>query len=313
MQPALSIIIPTHERADTLARCLGHIAEQTIADQLEVIVVSDGHDDATTKLSSKHQNVRFIEIQKSQQGTARNGGVDIARAPLVLFIGDDIFLEKHSCEEHLDAHERVKRLAMSGERSAQNDSRPAHRYPLTAILGYTTWDPAIGITPVMRWLESSGWQFGYPLLKTYKHQFVPVNLQHRFTYTSHLSLPTDVARDIRFRKDVSLYGWEDIEWGWRLREAGVRLLFEPDARALHHHHITLPSSLRRMETLGASIVQMEMLVAGFDRLPKGWKRVAYTWAAMLPTMAGRHRKAFLQGMRGSRRTIASVQVKRTMP
>ncbi|TSC57124.1 MAG: family 2 glycosyl transferase [Candidatus Peregrinibacteria bacterium Greene0416_62] len=285
--PLLSVVIPTHERADILARCLHHLALQTIAKDLEVIVVSDGHDEATTQLFEKKDdwrltidNLRFLEIPKSQQGLARNIGVQEANAPTVLFIGDDIFLESHACEIHLKAHQ------------SQIINRQS-----SIVLGYTTWDPAIGITPVMRWLEESGWQFGYPLLKNYEHKPIPSHMQHRFTYTSHISLPTEIATQYPFREDVTLYGWEDIEWGSRLRDAGIPLIFKPDARALHHHHITLESSLRRMEVLGESAVRMEKLLAGFDRLPKGWKCVAYEIAAMLPTMAGRHRRAFLSGIR----------------
>jgi hypothetical protein len=125
-------------------------------------------------------------------------------------------------------------------------------------------------------------------------------MQHRFTYTSHISLPTEIAKKYPFREDVVLYGWEDIEWGARLRDGGVALIFEPDARALHHHHITMESSLKRMETLGASAVRMESLLVGFDRLPRGWKLLRYKIAAMLPTMAGKHRRAFLSGIQNAK-------------
>jgi glycosyltransferase involved in cell wall biosynthesis len=291
-KPSLSIIIPTHERADILARCLHHLATQTIAKELEVIVVSDGHDPKTADLFSEDtrnkkqetNNVQFLEIPKSQQGVARNRGVAVATAPLVMFIGDDIFLEPHACEVHVDIHKKLK----------------AESYELSACLGYTTWDPALGITPVMRWLEKSGWQFGYPLLKNYVHKPIPAHMQHRFTYTSHISLPTETAKKYPFREDVTLYGWEDIEWGARLRDGGVPLVFEPDARALHHHRITMESSLKRMETLGESAVRMGSLFAGFDRLPHGWKLWRYNIAAMFPTMAGKHRRAFLSGIRNAK-------------
>lgn len=281
-KPRLSVVIPTHERADILARCLHHLATQTIAKELEIIIVSDGHDEATEKLCKKNTAVKFFEIGKSQQGVARNHGIQNATAPLTLFVGDDIFLESHACEVHLHAHQ---------SQIANSTSQ--------IVLGYTTWDPAVGITPVMRWLEESGWQFGYPLLKGYEHKPISHDMQHRFTYTSHISLPTDIAKKYPFREDVTLYGWEDIEWGSRLRDAGIPLVFEPDARALHHHQITLESSLRRMEVLGESALRMEKLLSGFDRLPKGWKRIAYKTSAMFPTMAGKHRKAFLMGMKNS--------------
>jgi hypothetical protein len=51
-----------------------------------------------------------------------------------------------------------------------------------------------------------------------------------------------------------------------------------------------------METLGRSAVEIKKIVPGFDRVPTGWKLLAYRIAALFPTMAGRHRRAFLTGV-----------------
>lgn len=273
--PSLSIIIPTHKRPQILQECLKRIDVQTIAKQLEVIVVLDGPDKETSDLLKDFHPSSFIlhhfEIPKSQQGVARNRGVEEATAERVLFIGDDIFLERDACEKHANA--------------------------VGAMLGYTTWDPAVGINNVMLWLEESGWQFGYPLLAPYAHQVIPKQIQARFTYTSNISLPTVLAKQIPFRSDVTLYGWEDIEWGIRLMKQDVPLFYEPDAKALHHHHITLEQSLKRMETLGASAVMIEKIAPDLNVVPKGIKRMLYEAAGMIPTMSGKHRKAFLEGIR----------------
>ena len=146
--PTLSIVIPTHKRAATLRQCLDHLAVQTIAGELEVIVVNDGGDEETREMmratSGKRQAARYFEISKSQQGVARNRGVEKATAPITLFIGDDIFLAPDACEIHLRTHTGIRYSAF-GIRKA------------VATLGFTTWDPSVGITPVMRWLDKTGW------------------------------------------------------------------------------------------------------------------------------------------------------------
>jgi hypothetical protein len=241
--------------------------------------------------------LNYFDIPKSQQGIARNRGVEKAMAPLTLFIGDDMFLAPDACEIHVATHER---LAVSGKRlEKQNDPLAASRYPLAATLGHVTWDPSLDITPAMRWLEQTGWQFGYPMIEQYAGTFVPSDIQHRFTYTSHISLPTEVAKKIPFREDVSLYGWEDILWGMKLRDAGVRLKYEPSARVLHHHRLTMEDSLKRMETLGRSAVLITQLDPSLDRLPRGLKKIAYHLLSLVPTMRGRHAKAFMKGIRSA--------------
>lgn len=285
-KPVLSVVIPTHKRAKLLQIALEHLAVQTIAEQLEVIVVSDGEDAETEQLfddirAGKTElgtlgSIACMTIPKSQQGVARNKGVENATAPLVLFLQDDAFAAPDACEKHVAMHKKY-----DGD---------------IAVLGFTTWDPACDITPVMNWLENTGWQFAYPLLEKYAGTFVPKWIQHRVTYTIHLSIPTHIARSIPFREDVTLYGWEDIEWGERLRDAGTGLVYEPQATVLHHHHLELSDSLKRIETLGRSSAKMKQLDPTFDRYPKGWKRLAYQCLALLPTMRGWHAKAFLKGL-----------------
>lgn len=224
--------------------------------------------------------MHYFAIPKSQQGVARNRGVEKATAPLVLFIGDDAFLAPDACEKHLRVH---------AQSSALNPK------PI-AVLGFTTWDPAVGITPVMRWLEKTGWQFGYPLIQKYAGMFIPETMQERFTYTINISVPTAVAKKYPFNEDVLLYGWEDILWGKQLRDAGVPLFYEPDAKALHHHHVELNDSLERMETLGRSLIQVTAIDPELGRMPRGLKLIAYKLIALTPTMRGRHYRAFLQGL-----------------
>lgn len=288
----LSVIIPTHRRSFILKRTLEHIAAQTTVRELEVIVVSDGEDAQARAMCEQacwDFPLRYEEIPKAHQGVARNHGVRLATGDIVLFIGDDMFLEPEACALHIGTHEGVRKLRASHAEASALAS--------PAVLGFITWDPDCGITPVMRFLERSGWQFGYPKLARYGGRLVPPRMQHWFTYTGHISVATDVARRFPFREDVSLYGWEDVEWGLRLREAGVGLLYEPWAKALHHHHLETDDSLKRLETLGRSAVVMEKLNPALRLTPKGFKKVAYRLLSLLPTFAGTHRAAFLRGLR----------------
>ncbi len=177
--PLLSVIIPTHCRPKILEECLSHLERQTVVGDIEVIIVSDGGDIETADVAKKHasERVMFFSVSPCHQGSARNQGLAHASGKYILYIGDDIFLATDACELHL---------------------KTLREHPDAALLGFITWDPAVGITPVMRWLEQSGWQFGFPKLASYAENFLPKKIQHRFTYTSHFSLSASLARQHLF-------------------------------------------------------------------------------------------------------------------
>ena len=276
--PSLSVVIPTHRRPAILSACLEHLERQTVADRIEAIVVSDGHDPATVEAVTKRTwkiPVTFREIPKAQQGAARNAGTKEATGKTVLFLGDDHLLAPGACEAHLAAHEGHASLA---------------------VLGFTEWDPSVGITPVMEWLDKTGWQFGYAFLAPYAGQRVPEDMQHRFTYAGNLSVAADVARAVPFPEGVAEYGWEDVMFGMELKKRGIGLFYEPGARALHRHRIELEDSLKRMRAIGRTAELFARRNPAFDRRPRGWKLWKYRILSLLPTIRGKHAKALLEGL-----------------
>lgn len=281
----LSIIIATHKRAAILYSCLEHLARQAIAKDLEVIVISDGPDKDTKDVCNKEWSIHVVydEVPKSQQGVARNRGIELATKEYCLFINDDIFLLPNACNAHLTALQQL------------------HTTQPTAVLGFTTWDPALQITKTMQFLEQSGWQFGYPKIAQFAQAYIPSAKQPWFTYSSNISLPTAVAKVHCFATDMQGYGWEDIEWGKRLQMSGVKLWYQPEAMGYHHHHLTLEDSLKRQYTIGKALPGIEQTYPYLAKQPSGLKKLASSIQALLPTLAGKHRKAYLQGIADAKR------------
>jgi glycosyltransferase involved in cell wall biosynthesis len=106
--PALSLVIPTHDRAPLLPRALGSALAQT-CESFEVIVVDDGSRDGTADYLASLADPRLRVLRNAEaQGAAaaRNRGIEIARAPVIAFLDDDDELLPGFFAETLAAHAR---------------------------------------------------------------------------------------------------------------------------------------------------------------------------------------------------------------
>ncbi|MBA3306162.1 MAG: glycosyltransferase family 2 protein [Thermoleophilaceae bacterium] len=88
--PAVSVVVPTRNRADYLAVTLESLAAQRIDVPYEVVVVDDGSSDSTESVAER-AGVAF-KRHDSPRGpnAARNTGIAETTAPLVALVDDDV-------------------------------------------------------------------------------------------------------------------------------------------------------------------------------------------------------------------------------
>ena len=233
--PDVSVIIPTHNRKNILEKCLLRYERQTFpADRFEVIVVDDGSTDDTwsyLRLASGRKGYSLNSFRKENggPGSARNVGFSKAQGEILLVIGDDIFPDENLITEHWKWHT---------ERHAEKN---------VGILGFVTWDEELSPSPLMRWLEM-GYQNAYNLIRHGEQ------VDWRFSYTGNISLKRRFLEETNeyFDERFPPYGYEDVEWGFRLMKRDFHLIYNRNAKGFHHHRITLENSLDRIEKVGES-------------------------------------------------------------
>ncbi len=86
--PAVSVIVPTFNRARYLPESLDSILNQTYRDY-EVIVIDDGSTDETGMEMRRYPQVRYFSQPHAGIGPARNHGVRRARGHLLAFLDSD--------------------------------------------------------------------------------------------------------------------------------------------------------------------------------------------------------------------------------
>ncbi|PZR66075.1 MAG: glycosyl transferase family 2, partial [Solirubrobacterales bacterium] len=86
--PAISVVIPARDAAETLPRALEAVARQEGAPAYEVIVVDDGSRDETAAIAHD-LGARVISADGGGPASARNAGVAEARGGLLAFTDAD--------------------------------------------------------------------------------------------------------------------------------------------------------------------------------------------------------------------------------
>ncbi len=235
--PKLSVVVPTHDRPDLLARLLGALASQTVGSAtFETVVVDDGSRTPVGDLSRLRSEVRVLRHEHSRgPAAARNTGWQAAQGDLIAFTDDDCRPSPRWLEALLEAWNGEEARIVQGrtEPDQQGEAHPLGR--TMEISGPTGLYETCNIAYPRRLLEGTG---GF---------------------------------DERFRRACG----EDVDLGMRASRAGAELAFAPKA-LVHHavHHPPLSALVRHARIWSDAVLTLKlhpelrpMLVGGVF-----WKR-----------------------------------------
>lgn len=227
----LTVAIPTHQRADQLGRCLDRLERQTIApDSFEVLVAVDrpttGHLAVVDRaIGNRMCEVRRVAASKPGASAARNACIKFARGEIILMINDDILAEPTLLSEHAVSH-------------SQNPEEPV------AVLGHVRWADELRRTSFMRWLER-GAQAEYPPQPT-------IEAPWWWFFTTNVSVKRAFLERSGGFDENFFFMYQDTEMAYRLHRMGMRIMYNPAARAEHLHSPTVNEWRERVRRIGAA-------------------------------------------------------------
>ena len=200
--PRVSVVVPSRSRPGSLARCLAALDRQTIASELEILVVQDGTDVDLTPVADE-AGARVVVQERAGPGAARNLGAAEARALFLCFTDDD-------CEP---APDWCERLAAALERG------------VPAVLGRTL-------------NADDGDRFGATSQLVVNALAADSRRRRRpFGPSSNFACRRDVFLQVPFEPAYRFAGG-DRAWCRRMQAAGHELEWEPGAVVLHHQALT---------------------------------------------------------------------------
>ena len=236
----ISVVIATYGRAETLRTTLRCLAEQTFdAHAFEVIVVDDESPDDTQLVVAEWKAVAAFDLTYLRHGNrgpgyTQNRGIEVAAAPIVLLIADDIFLTPRALAMHLEAHEVNSTLEVAVLGRVEQDDIPDQS------LFLRKWD-AFRFSAFDQCTELPYYRF----------------------WACNISVKTAFVRAHGcYREHKGRAGYaahEDVELGFRLGKAGLKIVYCSAALGLHHHLVTFEQACKRRYMQGLNFGEFNAL------------------------------------------------------
>ncbi|MGD9047072.1 MAG: glycosyltransferase, partial [Anaerolineae bacterium] len=252
-RPAISVVMPTFNRADAIGLTLQHLGRQSLPpDQFEVVVADDGSTDATAGIvAAQSTPFRLVYCRQENRGAAaaRNLGCLRARAELLVLLDSDVITAPSLLEQHAQRHAgRPRHLVIGRMKPWPGIERPWYEEAL---------DP-----------EGVGRDYGD----------WPGTVPFHFAYTCNMSVTRGALEEIGgFDASFPAAGFEDTEFAYRAGQMGYPLSYEPEALGYHNHPRTLRQRCRHqaahmssMALLLAKHPQVQAAIDGLDDLMPLW-------------------------------------------
>lgn len=102
----VSVVIPVYNGIKTLPNLINGISQQTIFNELEVVVIDSGSDDGSIEYLTQFEFVRICQIDKNDfnHGTTRNLAVQNCLGKFIFMTVQDAWTNNHSLLENMLHH-----------------------------------------------------------------------------------------------------------------------------------------------------------------------------------------------------------------
>lgn len=194
-----SVVIPSRGGAERLPRLLAALTAQ-VDPEWEAVVVLDGDVDKSEEVVANHHDdrVRTIVFPENRgRVAALNAGFADARGDILIRCDDDL----EPAPDYISAHKAAHAAEMGGAIGICRNRFPD-----------TLYARVYGVDADVRFQQDA-----YASTNPWRY------------WAANVSVPREVWDRVGpYDADYRAYGWEDVDWGYRLHEAGypVRLVRE---------------------------------------------------------------------------------------
>ncbi len=209
--PEITVVVRSHNDRDLICDTLSMLCEQTVAARMEILLFDDNSTDGTLETAASFPSVKVVPWDGQLYNPPRvlNRAIDAANGKYIVFNNSDAVPCSRDAVERIVARLHDPAVgAVYGNQVPRADALPLVRKDYERAFG----DGTVAAT----------WGFMFSLVFS--------------------AARSDVARRIRFNPAFQYS--EDIDWALRIRESGLKVVYEKDAAVVHSHNYT-PDILRK--------------------------------------------------------------------
>lgn len=217
--PLVSIIIPVHNQWAYTYNCLKSIKENTQNVSYEVIIADDVSTDDTSNISSLIKNITHIRNEKNLGFLQNcNKAANYAKGRYIHFLNNDTEVLPLWLESLVNLMEKDPKIALVGSKLV---------YPNGEL------QEAGGII----WADASGWNYG----RGDNPEKSEYNYIKEVDYVSGASMliKKSVWEKLGgFDEQYSPAYFEDTDLAYRVRELGLKVMYQPESIVIHYEGIS---------------------------------------------------------------------------
>ena len=135
----LSVIIPTHNRGKQLKQGIGSVLKIINESDCELIVVDNNSSDGTRKIIKGYKNTRYVFENSTSFSKARNTGATMAKGKILLYLDDDVIIQKGSLISTIQVFEKYKDCGVIAGRILPKFIRKPPKWTLECQKSFNGW------------------------------------------------------------------------------------------------------------------------------------------------------------------------------
>ncbi len=249
MNESISVIVPTHNRPESLRRTVRSVLDQSRLPD-ELIIVNDGDEEIPADISDevRRAGVRFIYRRRGRPSlpASRNVGIDASCGEILLLLDDDVELGREFLSEMSEMYEDDDARRVDGIGAAGTDlgvgMASSDRSPQRLARGekisnawnrswsIRLWNLLVFLTAHTRWLPRRCLSRSVSLPPRLRGRLIPA----KFLTGGRVSVRRRVVESVRFNESFTGYAVaEDRDFSYRATQR-FAMFIAPSLKLIHH-------------------------------------------------------------------------------